>query len=91
MPLVVLATPAPESAVTVTDLIPVITTLGAAGAFFWVLNWIINGKLHSDSEVQGLKEDKRVLFEANAELRATQAETLPLLRDILKLLNEEEV
>lgn len=73
------------------DPIPLITITGAAGAFFWVLQWIVNGKLHTDSEVQGLKEDKKVLFDANAELRATQAETLPLLRDILKLLNEEEM
>lgn len=55
---------------------PAITNLilvgGAAGAFFVVLWWLIGGKLHTDSEVQGLKQDKADLLAINK----AQAEAL---------------
>lgn len=46
------------------DPLQLILVTGAAGAFFWVLKWIVDGKLHTHSEVQGLRADK-------AELSAT--------------------
>lgn len=67
-----------------------ITVLGAAGVALWVIWLIVGGKLHSDSEVQGLRADKALLNDANVELRATLGEAIPLLRSILVLLREPE-
>lgn len=48
-----------------------VTLLGAAGALLYVLKLIVDGKLHSSSEVDGLKQDKKDLIESNEDL--TQA------------------
>lgn len=45
------------------SIIQFVTVLGAAGALLWVLNQIIAGKLHSSSEVDGLKQDKADLLD----------------------------
>lgn len=47
------------------DPVQLIMVAGAAGALFYVLRLIVDGKLHSDSEVQGLKQDKVDLLEIN--------------------------
>ena len=59
---------------------------GAAAAFFWVLQWIVNGKLHSRSEVDGLRADKRELFTANKELIEANAEANKGIADVLRIL-----
>jgi hypothetical protein len=69
-------------------LLQFITILGAAGVMAWILKPML--PLHSDSEVQGLKEDKTALFTANEDLRKTQSDFVPLLRDILEILREDE-
>ena len=51
-----------------TDPAQTITILGAAGALLLVLKWIVDGKLHSHSEVDGLKEDKKALLNTVNEL-----------------------
>lgn len=51
-----------------TDPAQTITILGAAGALLLVLKWIVDGKLHSHSEVDGLKEDKKALLQTVEEL-----------------------
>lgn len=66
-----------------------ITILGAAGVALWVIYLITSGKLHTNSEVEGLKADKLVLLAENKELRGVNAETAPLLRDILTILRDE--
>jgi len=47
------------------DPIQLISLLGAAGALYYVLRLIVDGKLHSDSELQGLKQDKIELLAIN--------------------------
>ena len=47
------------------QVVQLITTLGAAGALVWVLKLIVDGKLHSHSEVEGLRSDKDALLEVN--------------------------
>lgn len=68
---------------------------GAAGALFWVLKLITDGKLHSSSETDGLRQDKVELLKINETqgkaLRASNeamADMVPLLREILAELRE---
>ena len=49
------------------SIVSVITVTGAAGAFFLVLKWIVDGKLHTESEVSGLRQDKADLLKINTE------------------------
>lgn len=63
---------------------------GAAGALFWVLKLVTDGKLHSSSETDGLRQDKVDLLKINETqgkaLRASNeqlAELVPLIREIL--------
>lgn len=67
-----------------------IITGGAAGALFWVLKQLVDGKLHTHSEIEGLRADKRELFRANGVLTAANAEANKLLQKILELLEEDE-
>ena len=46
-------------------ILQLILQLGAAGALIWVLKLIVDGKLHSHSEVEGLRNDKTQLLEVN--------------------------
>lgn len=52
------------------DLISLIATGGAAGAFFYVLKWIVDGKLHSNSELAGKDAQIADLKAANTDLIA---------------------
>jgi hypothetical protein len=61
------------------QIIQVITVAGAAGAFFLVLKWIVDGKLHSDSETAGLRQDKADLLKINAD----QSEALKRSNELL--------
>ena len=58
--------------------IQLIATTGAAGVLFYVLKWVVDGKLHNNSEVDGLRQDKKDLLRINASLsealRSTNAQ-----------------
>lgn len=47
------------------SVINLILVTGAAGAFFLVLKWLADGRLHTDSEVEGLRADKEALLGVN--------------------------
>lgn len=69
-----------------------VTILGAAGVAIWVI-WLIvksDPGLHSNSEVDGLREDKKLLFEANALKDAALAEANATLKNILEILQNED-
>lgn len=68
------------------SVIQLIVVSGAAGAFFLVLRWIVEGKLHAKSEVDGLKADKKELISSNRELREANAEANKGLSEALELL-----
>jgi hypothetical protein len=60
---------------------------GAAAALFWVLKLVTDGKLHSSSETDGLKQDKADLLQLNKDLtealkasNQTDGEILRILR-----------
>lgn len=55
-----------------TAILQLLTISGAAGAFFLVLKWLADGKFHTHSEVQGLRDDKKALLAVNKD----QAEAL---------------
>lgn len=63
-----------------TQIISLITIGGAAGAFFLVLKWVVDGKLHSDSETAGLRQDKADLLKINAD----QSEALKRSNELLE-------
>jgi hypothetical protein len=74
------------------QILQIITVAGAAGAFFLVLKWIVDGKLHSDSETKGLREDKTELLKINADQSVARAKSNELLSkalDGLQQLREE--
>jgi hypothetical protein len=70
------------------QIITAIIVTGAAGAFFWVLRQIIDGKLHSSSEVDGLRQDKADLLRINAAISKQLADTNSQLREVIALLKE---
>lgn len=64
-----------------------VTVAGAAGALFWVLRLVVDGRLHTSSEVDGLREDKSELLKVNGDLQKAltdQNEQLERLVDILR-------
>lgn len=70
------------------DPLQAITLAGAGGVALWVLKQLVDGKLHTHSEVEGLKADKAELWKANAVLQSavdvgnkTLLEILSLVRD----------
>jgi hypothetical protein len=63
-----------------------ITVLGAAGALFYVLKLIVDGKLHSNSEIEGLRQDKKDLLAINQSLGAALDRTNAQLSSIVELL-----
>ena len=65
------------------DPLQLIITGGAAGALFYVLKLLVDGKLHTSSEVDGLRDDKSKLFGANGRLAAALEQTNALLRDVI--------
>ncbi len=69
-----------------TDPVQLVTVLGAAGALLLVLKWIVDGKLHSNSEVSGLREDKKELLKTNSELAEAVKKSNDLLAKIIELL-----
>lgn len=66
-----------------------ITVAGAAAVAVWVIWLVVAGKLHTDSEVQGLREDKKALFEANTIKDTALLEANETLKSILSLLQNE--
>jgi len=72
-----------------TGIIQIVTTAGAAGAFFLVLKWIVDGKLHSDSETKGLREDKADLLRINEEQSQALKKSNDLLEKALARINEQ--
>ena len=72
------------------DPVQLITLGGAAGMAVYVLNLLSSGKIHTHSEVEGLRADKAELFAANKVLTEAQAAVAPALREILALLKEED-
>lgn len=71
------------------DSIQLITVLGAAGALLYVLKLIVDGKLHTSSEVDGLRADKDRLIGINARLAEAIDRTNVQLATIIKLLTED--
>ena len=71
---------------TTTSVLQFITVGGAAVAFFWVLRLIVEGKLHSSSEIDGLRQDKQDLLEINSKL----SEALDKSNALLQLALERE-
>lgn len=67
-----------------------ITVGGAAAAFYWVLKLLVDGKLHTDSEVNGLRQDKIDLLRINSALSDTLGNTNTQLAEVLRLLREED-
>lgn len=68
-------------------IISFLTIGGAAVALFWVLRLVVDGKLHSSSEVDGLRSDKAELLRINQEMTealGSANEQLASLVDILK-------
>lgn len=63
-----------------------LVTGGAAGALFYVLRLIVEGRLHSDSEINGLREDKKQLLAANARLATGVDHSNTLLQKVLERL-----
>lgn len=45
-----------------------ILTGGAVAALVWIIRLIVDGKLHSNSEVEGLRKDKADLLAVNERL-----------------------
>lgn len=71
--------------------IELITTLGAAGLAIWIIYLtFVKGVLHPDSEVKGLRADKRELAEANKVLYASNKEAADTLKTILSVLEGED-
>lgn len=75
------------------DPIQALSLLGAAGALLWVLKLLaVDEKLHTDSEVKGLKADKTALWAANKELQRALNTTNEHLAEIVAYIsaaNEE--
>lgn len=63
--------------------IQIVTVAGAAGAFFIVLKWVVDGKLHSDSEVVGLRQDKADLLKLNTEQAEAMKRSTALLEKLV--------
>lgn len=68
---------------------------GAAGALFWVLKLAVDGKLHTSSETDGLRQDKVDLLKINETqgqaLKASNeqgTEIVTLLRGVLQELRD---
>jgi hypothetical protein len=75
------------------EVIQLITVLGAAGVAIWII-LLLTGKepkLHTHSEVDGLRQDKAALFEANRGMQQAQEATNTTLADILEILREDAV
>lgn len=71
------------------DPIQIITLGGAAGMAYFVLKWLVDGKLHTHSEVEGLRQDKAELWAANKLLAEANAEANKGINEILTLLQSE--
>lgn len=67
----------------------IILTLGAAGALFYVLKLIVDGKLHSSSEVDGIRADKKELLAVNARMADAIDKSNDQLTMIIELLRED--
>lgn len=73
------------------DPLQAVTLMGAAGALLWVVKLIaIDEKLHTDSEVKGLKADKAALWAANRSLQRAVDASNTTMAEILKLLQDVE-
>ena len=77
------------------DPLQLIVTTGGLGVAVWVLKLAVDGKLHTSSETDGLKQDKVDLLKINErqgtalDSSNTQlAELVPLIREILVELRE---
>lgn len=70
------------------DPIQLLTLTGAAGAFFLFIKWIADGKFHSHSEVEGLRQDKVELLAVNKEQAAALKASNDLLAKVLDTLKE---
>lgn len=71
------------------DPVQLITLGGAAGMAVWVLHLLTSNKLHTHSEVDGLRADKRELWRANEKLQISLESANDSLAEILKLLRQE--
>ena len=67
----------PDTLKAITDLI---IQGGAIVVLVWVVNLLLSGKLHTDSEVDGLRRDKADLLVANKDLSEALDQNTELLR-----------
>lgn len=63
-------------------------TVGLVVAF-QVLRWIVDGRLHANSEVQGLRDDKKELFLVNQRLARALDTSNAQLVDAYRLIREQ--
>lgn len=66
------------------SVLQLITVGGAAGAFFMMIKWIADGRFHTHSEVEGLRQDKADLLKVNAAQADALKESNNLLAEALK-------
>ena len=72
------------------DPVGAIAVGSAAGALFYVLTLLVGGKLHTTSEVNGLREDKKQLFSANVRLAAAVEQSNVLLQQLVERLGSNQ-
>ena len=64
----------------ITTIAPLILQGGAAVVLIWVVILLTTGKLHTSSEVEGLRGDKADLLKVNAHLSEALEQSNELLR-----------
>lgn len=74
---------------TTTDPVQIVTLLGAAGALFYVLRLLVDGKLHTNSEIEGLRQDKKDLLAINAILSSAIDKSNDQLTMIIEMLKDD--
>lgn len=70
------------------EIVTIISTGGAAGVLFYVVKWIIDGKLHPHSEVEGLRADVADLKKINAAQAEALRQSNEQQNQILKILQQ---
>lgn len=78
----------------IVEVVKFLTIGGAAAVALYVLTLIVNGKLHSNSEVEGLRKDKESLTTQNDELAkalAASNETIEALLSILRRADDKQI
>jgi hypothetical protein len=75
---------------TESSVLQLFSTVGAAAALLYIVKQFIDGKLHSSSEVDGLRDDKRRLMEMNANQSAALDAANQQMERLIDALNKAE-